>query len=278
MGKVLRVRGVELTSMHWLVTELAELCRETTLSAHCYAVYHLLHDPSETEIVLKTSGREIESYILVWRGSRLSITDVYEIHVWSLDEEVLNEVSISPNTRADVQLYGDPLTDVHLVIERLRKLGFKRFATEKFHDMICTPKSFRPSPLERIAIRLSSRYASLYRDLELERGVEISLEEAKEVLETYTHYGVIINNTLASVAARYLTLPWIHVVGGVYTRKGFRGRGYAKAVVSALTREALTSGAIAGLHVEVGNESAIRVYEGLGYRILRTRTWIFAYP
>ena len=60
--------------------------------------------------------------------------------------------------------------------------------------------------------------------------------------------------------------------------KEYRGKGYAKAVVSALTREAVTSGALAGLHVEEDNEPAIRIYENLGYKIIKTRTWIFAHP
>ena len=65
----------------------------------------------------------------------------------------------------------------------------------------------------------------------------MGLDEAKEILRTYTHYGVIVNDVLASIAARYVTLPEIHVIGGVFTRREYRGRGYAKAVTSALTKE-----------------------------------------
>jgi len=70
----------------------------------------------------------------------------------------------------------------------------------------------------------------------------------------------------------------IYIIGGVFTREKYRGRGYAEAVVSAITRKALSSGALVGLHVEVGNEPTKRVYKTLGYQIARTRTWIFAYP
>ncbi|MEM0262698.1 MAG: GNAT family N-acetyltransferase [Nitrososphaerota archaeon] len=92
------------------------------------------------------------------------------------------------------------------------------------------------------------------------------------------HYGIIVDNVLASIAASYVTLPRIYVIGGVFTREKYRGRGYAKAVTSALTREAAFSGAIAGLHVEADNEPAIKVYKNLGYQITKTRTWIFAHP
>lgn len=48
-------------------------------------------------------------------------------------------------------------------------------------------------------------------------------------------------------------------------------------MVSALTKEAVTSGALTGLHFEIDNEPAIRVYRNLGYKITKTRTWIFIY-
>ncbi len=56
------------------------------------------------------------------------------------------------------------------------------------------------------------------------------------------------------------------------------GGGYARAVASALTREAVISGAYAGLYGEVDNETAISIYRKLGYRIVKTRTWVFAHP
>lgn len=66
--------------------------------------------------------------------------------------------------------------------------GFSKFHVDEFHDMDCTRESFSPSPL------------------------------------TYTHYGVVVDSVLASIAASYVTLPWIHVIGGVYTRERCRGR------------------------------------------------------
>lgn len=87
---------------------------------------------------------------------------------------------------------------------------------------------------------------------------------------------MIVDGVLVSIVASYITLPWVYIIGGVFTREKYRERGYAKAVVSAITRKALSSGAVVGLHVEVGNEPTKRVYKTLGYRVARTRTWIFA--
>jgi len=278
MAPVHRFRGMEVSAQHRLLDELGRLCRDEPLSAHCYATYYLVHEPRSTEVLLLSSRGDVESYALVWRGGRFSIQDIYEIHMWNPSREVLAQIRLIPDKRCDIQLYGDPSIDVEEIIDHFRRLGFKRFSIEEFYDMVCSRSSFTPSPLENLAVVLGEEHAALYRDLELERGIEITLDEAREILRTYRHYGVITEGTLASIAARYATLPWIHVVGGVFTRRRYRRRGFAKAVVSAITREAVDTGAVAGLHVEVGNEPAVELYRSLGYRILRTRTWIFAHP
>ncbi len=278
MSTVFKLKGTELASRRWPMNVLTRLCKDNPLSAHCYAVYYLMREPDRTKIVLMASGDNIESYALVWYGGRFTIMDIYEVHIWNPTREVVLGINIPPDRRVDVQLYDNVPSDVELVTSRFRSLGFSRFHVEEFHDMVCTRESFSPSPLERLAVRLEEKHAPLYRDLELERGIEISVEETREILKTYIHYGVIVDNVLASIAASYVTLPWIHVIGGVFTRKKYRGRGYAKAVTSALTREAVSSGAVAGLHVEVDNEPAIKAYKSLGYQITKTRTWVFAYP
>ena len=278
MCTVLRLRGTELLPQEWPMNALAGHCKINPLSAHCYAVYYLTREPDRTEIILMASDNNIESYALIWYGGSFAITDIYEVHIWNPTREVVQGINIPPDKRVDIQLYDNAPSDVELVTRHFKSLGFSKFHVEEFHDMVCTRESFTPSPLEKLAVRLEEKHAPLYRDLELERGIEISVEEAREILRTYIHYGVIVDNVLASIAASYVTLPWIYVIGGVFTRKRYRGRGYAKAVTSALTREAVSSDAVAGLHVEVDNEPAIRVYKSLGYKITKTRTWIFAYP
>jgi len=273
-----KLKGTELAASPWPIDVLSRLCKEDPLSAHCYAVYYLTHEPDRTEIVFIASSDNIESYALVWYGGSFTIMDIYEVHIWNPTRKIILEINIPPDRGVDIQLYDNVPSDVELVIRHFRSLGFSRFRVKEFYDMICTRESFISSPLENLAVRLEERHAPLYRDLELERGIEISVEEARKILKTYLHYGVIVDNVLVSIAASYVTLPWIYVIGGVFTRKRYRGKGYAKAVTSALTREVVSSGATAGLHVEVDNEPAIKAYKSLGYQITKTRTWIFAYP
>jgi len=278
MNTVLKLNGFELVAQRQVMNMLNKLCKNDPLSAHCYAIYYLTYEPGRTEMLLMVSDGNIKSYALVRYGGKFTIQDIYEVYVWNPTSNIVMEINIPSNKRINIQLYGKAFTNVEVIISHFKNLGFKKFYVEKFYDMICSHVEFKPSPTEKLAVRLREEHASLYKDLELERGIELSIDEAREILREYMHYGVIIDDALASIAARYVILPEVHVIGGVFTRGKYRGRGYAKAVVSALTREAITTGAYAGLHVEVDNEPALRIYRELGYRILRTRMWIFAYP
>lgn len=278
MNSILKLKGTELILQSWLKNRLHELCRKNPLSAHCYATYYPIREPNRTEIVLMVSDGSVESYALIRYGGKFTIMGIYEIHIWNPVSDVVSEINIFPTKRADIQLYNSVPNDIGIIVNHFRSLGFRRFYVGEFYDMICDRESFKPSPLERLAVKLREKHAPLYRDLEVERGIEISIDEAREILKTYTHYGVIIDNTLVSIAARYVTLPEIHIVGGVFTRKKFRGKGYAKAATSALTRETVASGTFAGLHVEIDNKAAIGIYRKLGYKTIRTRPWIFMYP
>ena len=68
------------------------------------------------------------------------------------------------------------------------------------------------------------------------------------------------------------------LIGDVFTHPNYRSRGYGKIATSAITKDAIVSGAKALLHVEEGNEPAIRVYKALGYRVIRKRPCIFYTP
>jgi len=276
---VIEYEDLDHDTRHKLIDVLRRLCKDNPLSAHCYATYYLVYEPDRTSAVLLFSNNEsIESYALIWYGGKFSIQDVYEVHVWNPAMDVIQEINIPPEKRADIQLHGTISISIDVITGYFRSLGFRKFHVEEYYDMVCGYKDFKPSPFEKLAVRLGEEHATLYKDLELERGIEIGIDEARSILREYTHYGVIIDDILVAIAARYVTLPEIHVLGGIFTRKEYRRRGYARAVTSALTREAVASRTLAGLHVEVDNEPAINVYRNLGYKIIKTRTWIYAHP
>jgi ribosomal protein S18 acetylase RimI-like enzyme len=75
--------------------------------------------------------------------------------------------------------------------------------------------------------------------------------------------------SLVAVAGTHLLAPnWgVAALGNVYTHPGYRGRGLAQAVCSAVTAELLRRQLSVVLNVEKTNGRAIHVYRKLGYRV-----------
>jgi predicted GNAT family acetyltransferase len=81
-------------------------------------------------------------------------------------------------------------------------------------------------------------------------------------------HGVFEDDKLVAAAGTHLISPTYGVaaVGNVFTHPDCRGRGYATAVTSAVVTELLSRGIRdIVLNVDQRNESAIRIYERLGF-------------
>lgn len=79
-------------------------------------------------------------------------------------------------------------------------------------------------------------------------------------------YGIYEGNRLVSFASSPNTFEDLSVIRGVYTAGDRRGRSYAASVCSALAKEILEQGRTPFLYVSKDNDSAIRVYEKLGFK------------
>jgi predicted GNAT family acetyltransferase len=90
--------------------------------------------------------------------------------------------------------------------------------------------------------------------------------------------GVRVAGRLAAMAGERLRLPGYTEVSAVCTHPDFRGRGYAAGLMSRVTQAIVDRGEVAFLHVYDHNESAIRLYETLGWRRRRAMTVSFAAP
>ncbi|ABM80459.1 GNAT family N-acetyltransferase [Hyperthermus butylicus] len=182
--------------------------------------------------------------------------------------------------------YGSIIVQLHGSSTRL-SWGFKAVLEHNgynargktYIDMaIDSPRLFKPyhAPGVRV-VELGEQHAADYAEVEATRGRKLSPEEASRLLRTLGCYGAYVEGVLASIACTYIRMHDIWLIGNVYTRPEYRGRGLAKAVTSTVTARALACGAKPLLHVEAGNKPAIRVYARLGYRALRARPWIFAH-
>jgi GNAT superfamily N-acetyltransferase len=255
-----------------LIASLTDLYKKDPLPPHCYLVYDLVHEFRNIDIILGASNNEIESYILIWRGPRL-----HGIHLWRPARELISRLKIQPDRVAYTHLCENEEEHIELVIRKLKEIGYNRVEKRTFYNMICTEDTFSPNDKEELAVRLRPHHSELFLELRRSRGQTLNQEEAREILKKRRYYGVIVDGKLVSTASRYITLEEIHMIGDVYTRPEYRGRGYAKAATSAITREAIVSGAIASLHVEANNEPAIKVYRSLGYIVAKIHDWIVAY-
>ncbi len=234
---------------------------------HCYLMYDTIYALDDTKVCVVMDGDNIKSYVLIWRGRR-----IYGIHLWGDILSLLDRVEIPRDQTVFLHLYTDDIDIVTKAVEYLKSQGLE-FKLTYFYDMVTDEKSFNPYKPE-LARRLTIDDIDQFIELKHIQGRIVDRDEAIELINKNRYYGVFIDNKLVSIACRYIALPEIWVIGDVYTHPDYRGRGYAKIVTSAITRDAVNSGAKALLHVEENNNIAISVYRKLGYRVVARKAWI----
>ncbi|HEX4489373.1 MAG TPA: GNAT family N-acetyltransferase [Terriglobales bacterium] len=87
----------------------------------------------------------------------------------------------------------------------------------------------------------------------------------KRTPELGTYLGIRDGGRLVSMAGERLQLPGFTEVSAVCTHPDYRGRGYARMLISSLVRRIQQRGEVPFLHAASENTGAIRVYEGLGF-------------
>lgn len=85
-------------------------------------------------------------------------------------------------------------------------------------------------------------------------------------IELGQYYGIFAEGRLASMAGQRPSMPGYMEVSAVCTHPEARGRGYARALMERVMEEVRRVGKTPFLHVWWENESAIRLYERMGYR------------
>lgn len=239
---------------------------------YAYLYYDIVYYPELTEAYLNTVGNEIIGYLLIYRGLPRTAVHI----VGNVPTSILEEIPL--NTGLDIHIEAEPKY-VNYVINELTKRG--TITRLRALTMVCWGNSFREFKTHEGLVRrlLINDVKELLRVKELQ-GARISEVEALLRLASphWHYYGLFINNELVSIATAYLKLPEVWVVSDVFTVPSHRGRGFAKAVTSAVTRDAINSGATAMLHVLEDNEPAIRGYRRLGYVTVQVLTRLIYNP
>jgi len=244
---------------------IARLYREDPIT-HVYVAYDILYEGERTDVHVSLGPEgKVRGYLLVWRGG-----DVLGVHVWGSAEELLDETPL--DSRMVVHVHSPQLLDA------LRRLLSRGSAEERiFVDMALSREEFKLH--EGWAVkRLLPDDAELLVEIKREQGRQLSPDRAREMLSRQVYYGVELEGRLISIAGTYVRMPEVWIVGDVYTIPGYRGRGFAKAVVSAISRDAIAAGATPALSVDANNAPALRLYRQLGYVEVSRKPWIFYTP
>ncbi len=232
---------------------------------HPYLFYDLVYKSELIDLHVNLAGEVVEGYVLVWRGGGETA-----VHVWGSVESLLEKLRL----RGDETVIAYDERSLKLIKEELDRRNMVYGDPQIYLDMMVDEASFKPY-LQPEARRITLEHEKLVRTMLRDHwGRDPGAELVRRIVRENRPYGVFVGDKLVSIAMTYLRLPEVWIVGGVYTRPEHRGRGYAKAVTSAVTRDAVVSGAIAMLHVREDNKPAIRVYRKLGYREAGKRFWL----
>ena len=234
-------------------------------TTHVYLMYDLIYELDKTSVLLNVEDR-VSGYVLIWRGMRSA-----GVHVWGEAHSLIKHIPRDVNMV--IHVYSNDLFEP--ILNHLK--GYGNVSIWNYLDMIVDEASFKPYMPDR-AVRLNSSKISDFIELKKVQGRMLTFEDALKSLENWRYYGVYADDVLASIACTYVRMPEIWMIGDVYTKPEFRGRGFAKIATSAITRDAINSGAKAMLHVREDNLPAIKVYENLGYKKIRSKKWIYFTP
>jgi RimJ/RimL family protein N-acetyltransferase len=88
------------------------------------------------------------------------------------------------------------------------------------------------------------------------------------VLDEEVYYGVYADQRLVAMAGTHVAAPsqGLALVGNIMTHPRYRGQGYGSVATSAVTAELLKTCRDVLLTADARNQTAIRLYERLGYR------------
>jgi predicted GNAT family acetyltransferase len=226
-----------------------------------FAIYDLLKEPDSTRITLAVEDDKVTGYLLrysglnyptaIIRGHRPAVTRLLDEipgqkMILFLDSDALDEARERLNVTAVIQenLMVVRSAEAKLVVSNLAR---------------------------RLTAKDAASIVALYPGLEQTKE---NRDTHAKWTERHTTYGIFQNGVLVSIAGTWAEVGDGWILGGIYTSKSCRGMGFGTTVTSTITEAALRNAEQSTLFVASSNESAIHVYEKLGYRKVGERVWI----
>ena len=261
------MRIVDVNSLNALIWKAIRRLYLSDPLIHVYLMYDLIYYFEDIKLYFAINKSAIIGYILIWHGPYS-----YGVHLWGKVNELLKYIPI--NGKVIIQVYDKSF--VGFVVDYLKERGLRNIDITTYINMVVFSNEFKAFKHEGITLLNSSCEEHLQHFIRLKevQGISMDKSKAMDILYRYRYYGLFVEDKLVSTACAYLRMPEVWIIGDVFTHPDYRGRGYAKAVTSAITNDAIVSGAKALLHVRADNKPAIRVYRAIGYKEISRRPWI----
>ncbi|MFQ5986348.1 MAG: GNAT family N-acetyltransferase [Thermoplasmata archaeon] len=227
---------------------------------NAFALYDLHKEGDRVRCYAATEGDSFVGYLLAWRGRKYP--NVIVTGTEEAAEALLFRAPASPCTFLLVP-------ELSASVEARQEITARRL----MDLMVVESESFRPAETqdaEPLRKEDAEDLAALYRE---------TIEERRDWglwAERGIAYGIRRERRLVAAAGTHFVSKPCSLIGGVYTSPAFRRRGYAAAVTSAVTEEALRRGDRVGLMVVTTNDAAISLYEEMGYRKAVRWAWLDA--
>jgi len=219
--------------------------------SHFFSIYDLEHFRNKTSVWLTLSADSVVGYLLEYDRRILCIRGPRECVPLLLGNSGLTEAMLNIEARqlSAVKKMFEP-------IDPADKMTVGKITT--FVVMKAARDTFKPVLLREV------------RELKRESATELAgllgvkLEQALDLLRGFA-FGLLKRGKLVSYAASPEILEDLAIVRGVFTAPSERGKGYSKAVCSALVSRLLDEGKEVMLYVSKDNAAALSVYRSVGF-------------
>ena len=162
------------------------------------------------------------------------------------------------------------------ILTRLDAVGLRPSYDEKDHLSAVDLGSFRPHSVPGVR-RATLADVKAIADLRLRFEVEyfgvpamqVNISWCVQIARRYVLDGVYLaerDGQAVAMVAVEARIPQVSQIAAVFTRRGFRSRGLAKGVVSAICEEELATAPLVALTVRKDNLPALKAYADLGFR------------
>ncbi|MFQ5837649.1 MAG: GNAT family N-acetyltransferase [Thermoplasmata archaeon] len=223
-----------------------------------FALYDLTEEGERVRCYAASREGAFRGYILLWHGAE------YPSVILHGSQEAAHELLPRAPMESCTFLVNPPLRSC---VEETR-----RITAHHVMDVMAVDRDGARLPDVKKARRLqpwdAAGLAALYNEIG-QGGRDYETWISRGIA-----YGIFESNRLVSVAGTHVLSKDLCLVGGVYTSRDARMRGYAAEVTVAVTRHALRQVPTVSLLVVSINKVAIRLYEKLGYRKVMEWVWM----